>query len=162
MNKKLFLVCGLALATVILVAFSYKTNSPSETVIGTYEGTTYTITYSLDDMKSQWETALQNGGITADLSGFEIIYNAEDEQYMVIATDEGQNLKTAIPLEDAGDGNLIEQLRAGGGLTVTCSGCELACHPKIIDMEGYCSPSCSGSQTCTKTETLTIGSNFVN
>lgn len=160
MKKQIWSLLLLAAIATTTLAFCVTKNTDETPIIGTVENSVFTITYDIGQMKNQWEAVLANGQIEANLSNFDIIFDAENEIFLLRATDVEQNLKCAIALEDSGNGNLIELLTTGGGLTVTCTGCRHACDPKISGERSYCSPACDADDPkgCTKSTTLSQGS----
>lgn len=166
MKKQLFLSLILAAVAVTALAFTFnQKNMEDPPVIGTIDGDIYTITYDLELMKSQWESILATGGVSANLSDFQIIFDSENSVYLLRANDVNADLKCAVTLEDSGSGNLTELLTSGGGLTVTCTGCAYACDPKIVGERSYCSPPCDADDPkgCTKSSTLSADTGiFVN
>jgi len=115
----------------------------------------------VDLMKMKWEDAINNNSnLNINLDEIKIF---EDEGYYFLrGKDAKSRSSSTIQLVRIGD-KLYESREAGGGFTVTCSGCTSTgpehsgeCEPEINPHNGYYCTTCSQG-TCTKTTTNVSG-----
>ncbi len=137
--------------SVVLVPPTTNAQSHFSTVIGTKSGTALTITYDLNLLKQEWQSALYAGSSTSVIfTSISIV--EEGSYYALVASNADNSINSAIELVLDG-GNFYELSAAGNGRTVTCTGCTIGCNPKKDAKYGwYCKDPCL---QCTKTETVT-------
>lgn len=156
-TTKLFCLIIIILSSILV---SFTPNAHGDAIIGIMENGFPTITLEESLMKSNWEAALSEGGVEVDLASFQIV-QTEDNAYLLMSTDEEGDIEVCISL--VLDNEVFYEELFGSsnssGLTVSCSGCALGCHPLIKDGKGYCLPLCT---PCTKSETLTQGAILSN
>ena len=143
--------------SIIFGSVSCNAQKHDTKVIGENQRDAPVITMDFETLKDKWEAVLLHGGVEMNISEVEIVQN-RDGSYLLMSSNSDNTIFACISLVLIGD-EFHEQLidtdaQVGGGLTVSCSGCALGCHPEIIGGKGYCTPLCTN---CTKTETLTSG-----
>jgi len=150
-------IVGFVFALSVVVPLTTNAQSHFSTVIGTNSGTVSTITYDLNLLKQEWQSALYDGAsITVVFTNVSIVN--EGSYYALVASNTDNSINSAIELVLDG-GNFYELSAAGNSRTVTCTGCTLGCTPKKDAKYGwYCDNPCTG---CVKTETVTTGRSII-
>ncbi|MCF8368362.1 MAG: hypothetical protein K9G76_04910 [Bacteroidales bacterium] len=137
----------------MLVSYSCIAQKHGNTLIGEIENDVPVITMDSKILKAKWEAILNEGGSEMNISEVEIV-ESRDGTYLLMCSNSDNSISACIALVLI-DNEFYEQLtEEGGGLTVSCSGCALGCHPTIVNGKGYCEPLCT---PCSKTETLASG-----
>lgn len=144
----------MVIATICLFAgFAGFAQNRGSVIIGEMIEERPEITIDFDRLTASWEEVLSEGGVRMNFTDVGIVIN-RSENYLLMGINYHRTIEACIPLVLV-DGFFYEQLtEQGAGLTVSCSGCALGCHPEIVNGKGYCMPLCTG---CSKTETLTTG-----
>lgn len=151
MNFKTLLL--VILMPLIFNSFICDAQEHGRKVIGEIQNDKPVITLQRKILNGNWESALRVGGVEFNISEVEIVQN-HDGSYLLMCSNSDHTIAACIALVLINN-EFFEQLTdTGGGLTVSCSGCALGCHPVIRDKKGYCEPLCG---QCSKTETLTSG-----
>ena len=136
----------------MLVSVSVNAQTHFSAVIGTMVDGVPTITYDLTSLKQQWQSVLDEESSVQVV--FENVSIVDNGSYFVLAgSNEDNSIKSVIELVVVGN-TFYEMSIDGGGRTISCSGCNVGCHPQKIHGLWECLPSC-GLNQCTKTETVT-------
>lgn len=109
-------------------------------------------------LKMKWEDAINNHS-DLSISFDEIKIFEEGDNYFLRGKDKGSFSSSFIQLVKKGDKFYEVKTPGGGGITVTCTGCESTgpdssgeCEPQINPHNGFYCTDCSLG-TCTKTTT---------
>ncbi|NUY79643.1 hypothetical protein HUK80_01950 [Flavobacterium sp. MAH-1] len=147
--KKLFVVLAMLL--------SFGINAQEK--VGEVRSGSYVITASLNLVKPVWAQLARDAGFNDPLI-FTIEKITNDDStfyYCLYATNAAKTVSIATGIELSGSNFLKLPISSGsfGGGTLTCSGCNVGCHPKYLskDKVWICWPGCVDG--CTKTETIT-------
>ncbi|MCK6692554.1 MAG: hypothetical protein L6Q97_10680 [Thermoanaerobaculia bacterium] len=136
----------------MLVSVYVNAQAHFSAVIGTMSDGVPTITYDLTSLKQQWQSVL-DAESSVQVVFTNVSIKDEGSYFVLVGFNEDDSTKAVIEL--VLEGNSFYELSIdGGGRTVSCSGCNVGCHPKKAAGEWQCLPSC-GYNECTKTETIT-------
>ena len=148
--KNLFIVL-MFISLGITLSCSAQKHSSKEIGVLLHDAPEITMDHKV--LTDKWESVLRSGGVEIDITEVEIVQN-RDGSYLLMGTNSEHSIFSCLEVLLV-DSKFYEALSdEGSGLTVSCSGCALGCHPEIINGKGYCTPLCTG---CSKTETLTSG-----